>query len=313
MNILTTRVARQLGAAAALCAVITGCGDRKRQATPPDRQFASAEEAAAALVAAAEQFNVSELKAILGPDGEVLVSSADTVADRNHAKAFAAEARIQQRLEFDSARTSATISVGAEDWPMPIPIVQQGGKWYFDALAGREEILLRRVGQNELDAIAVCRGFVEAQREYARTRHDGALINQYAQRVVSTPGKQDGLSWRTADGTWEGPVGEEIAGFIGEGYTDRSKPFHGYYYKVLKGQGPDAPLGTMDFMVEGAMIGGFALVAAPAEYGVTGIQTFIVSWEGVVYQKDLGEKTLDAFKTMERYNPDSTWQVVRDP
>ena len=172
MNILTTRVARQLGAAAALCAVITGCGDRKRQATPPDRQFASAEEAAAALVAAAEQFNVSELKAILGPDGEVLVSSADTVADRNHAKAFAAEARIQQRLEFDSARTSATISVGAEDWPMPIPIVQQGGKWYFDALAGREEILLRRVGQNELDAIAVCRGFVEAQREYARTRHD---------------------------------------------------------------------------------------------------------------------------------------------
>ncbi len=178
--------------------------------------------------------------------------------------------------------------------------------------AGKEEILRRRIGQNELDAIAVCRGYVEAQREYSLTRHDGVLVNQYAQRVISTPGKQDGLSWRAADGTWQGPVGEEIARFIGEGYSDKSQPFHGYYFKVLKGQGPDAPLGAMDFMVEGAMIGGFALVAAPAEYGVTGIQTFIVSWEGVVYQKDLGEKTLDAFKTMERYNPDSTWQAVQD-
>ena len=279
----------------------------------PDRQYASAEEAAAALIAAAETFNVPELTAILGPDGEVLVASADTVADRNHAVAFAAEARVQQRLEYDSARTSAVISVGAEDWPMPIPIVEARGKWYFDASAGKEEILRRRIGQNELDAITVCRGYVEAQREYSLTRHDGALVNQYAQRVISTPGKQDGLSWRAADGTWQGPVGEEIAGFIGEGYTDKSKPFHGYFFKVLKGQGPDAPLGAMDFMVEGAMIGGFALVAAPAEYGVTGIQTFIVSWEGVVYQKDLGEKTLEAFKAMERYNPDSTWTVVQDP
>ena len=314
MNVMAMRVVRRLGLAGAVCSLLAGCGERKKPAPAvPDRQYASAEAAAAALVAAAEEFNVSELKAILGPDGDVLVSSADTVADRNHAVAFAQQARVQQRLEFDSARTSAVISVGAEDWPMPIPIVEQGGKWHFDASAGKEEILLRRVGQNELDAITVCRGYVEAQREYALIRHDGALVNQYAQRVVSTPGKQDGLSWRTAAGTWEGPVGEEIAGFIGEGYTDRSKPFHGYYYKVLKGQGPEAPLGAMDFMVEGAMIGGFALVAAPAEYGVTGIQTFIVSWEGVVYQKDLGEKTLDAFKTMERYNPDSTWQPVQDP
>jgi hypothetical protein len=313
MSTVTMRSVHPLAGVLVLCAVISGCGDRKSQATPPERQFATPEEAAAALVAAAEQFNVSELKAILGPDGEVLVSSADTVADRNHAKAFAAEAHVQQRLEFDSAKTSAIISVGAEDWPMPIPIIKQGGKWYFDAPAGKEEILRRRIGQDELDAITVCRGFVEAQREYARTRHDGALVNQYAQRVISTPGKQDGLSWRAADGTWQGPVGEEIAGFIGEGYSDKSQPFHGYFFKVLKGQGPDAPLGAMDFMVEGAMIGGFALVAAPAEYGVTGIQTFIVSWEGVVYEKDLGDKTLDAFKAMERYNPDSTWQVVKEP
>ena len=312
MSAATMRIVHPLAGVVMLWAVISGCGDQKRQARPPERQFATAEEAAAALVAAAEQFNVSELKAILGPDGEVLVSSADTVADRNRAKAFAAEAHVQQQLEFDSAGTSAVISVGAEDWPMPIPIIKQGGKWYFDAPAGKEEILRRRIGQNELDAITVCRGYVEAQREYSLERHDGALVNQYAQRVVSTPGKQDGLSWRGADGTWQGPVGEEIAGFIGEGYSDKSQPFHGYYFKVLKGQGPDAPLGAMDFMVKGAMIGGFALVAAPADYGVTGIQTFIVSWEGVVYQKDLGEKTLEAFKTMERYNPDSTWQVVQD-
>lgn len=292
----------------AMLGLTAACG--KDRPAMPDRRFATPEEAAAALVAAAADFNVPELKAILGPEGEPLVASADTVADRNHATAFAAEARVQQHLEYDSAKTSAVLSVGESDWPMPIPIVQSGGKWYFDAAEGKEEILRRRIGQNELDAITVCEGFVEAQREYAATRHDGALVNQYAQKVVSTPGKQDGLSWRNADGTWGGPVGEEIAGFIGEGYNDKSKPFHGYFYKVLKGQGPDAPLGEMNFMVEGAMIGGFALVASPAEYGVTGIQTFIVSWEGTVYQKDLGDKSLEAFKAMERYNPDSTWQAA---
>ncbi len=291
-----------------LCGLLSGCGDTKRPAAVPEREYASAEEAAAALVAAAGDFNVPELRSILGSAGAVLVSSVDTVADRNHAIAFAAEARTQQRLEFDSTKTSATLFVGPGDWPMPIPIVQSGGKWHFDDSAGQEEILRRRIGQNELDAIQVCLGYVEAQREYAMVRHDGALVNQYAQRVISTPGKQDGLAWRTPQGVWEGPVGEEIAGFIEEGYTDRSKPFHGYYFKVMKGQGPAAPLGAMDFMVEGAMIGGFALVAAPAEYGVTGIQTFIVSWEGTVYEQDLGDKTLDVFKTMERYNPDSTWQ-----
>ena len=314
MITMTMRIPCRLGVVLALCGVLAGCGDRKAPASPmPERTFASAEEAATALVAAAERFDVPELKAILGPEGEPLVATADSVADRNHATAFAAEARIQQRLEFDSAGSSAVLSVGAEDWPMPIPIVSQDGRWYFDAAAGKEEVLRRRIGQNELDAITVCRGFVEAQREYALERHDGALVNQYAQRVISTPGKQDGLAWQTKDGTWEGPVGETIARVIAEGYSDRSQPFHGYYYKVLKGQGPAAPLGEMNFLVEGAMIGGFALVAAPAEYGVTGIQTFIVSWEGVVYQQDLGDQTLETFRTMELYNPDSTWTAVEQP
>ena len=304
----------RFGVAAVLCGLLAGCGERTPAAPPmPERTFATAEEAATALVAAAERFDVPELKAILGPEGEPLVASADTVADRNHAAAFAAEARVQQQLEFDSTRTSAIMSVGAEDWPMPIPIVSRDGRWYFDAAAGKEEILRRRIGQNELDAIAVSLGYVEAQREYALVRHDGSLLNQYAQRVISTPGKQDGLAWQTADGTWEGPVGEDIARFITEGYSDKSQPFHGYYFKILKGQGPDAPLGEMNFLVEGAMIGGFALAAAPAEYGVTGIQTFIVSWEGTVYQKDLGDATLESFRTMELYNPDSTWTAVEHP
>jgi hypothetical protein len=310
MHTMTMRIASRLGVAAALCGLVAGCGERK---TMPDRQFASPEEAAAALIAAAEQFNVPELKAILGPEGEVLVASRDTVADSNHAVAFAEQAREHLRLEYDSTRTSAILNVGAGDWPMPIPIVEKDGKWYFDAAAGKEEILRRRIGQNELDAIDVCQGFVEAQREYARTRHDGALVNQYAQRMISTPGKHDGLAWRAPDGTWQGPVGEEIAGYIGEGYTERTQPFHGYYFKILKGQGPDAPLGAMNFVVGGAMIGGFALVAAPADDGVTGIQTVLVSGEGVVYEKDLGDKSLEQFKAMEVYNPDSTWTEVEEP
>ncbi len=314
MRTMTMRIPYRLGVAAALCGLLAGCGTKEGPAASvPERTFATAEEAVTALIAAAERFDVPELKAILGPEGEPLVASADTVADRNHAAAFVSEARVQQQLEFDSAGTSAVLSVGAENWPMPIPIVAQDGRWYFDAATGKEEILRRRIGQNELDAITMCRGFVEAQRAYALIRHDGSLLNQYAQRIVSTPGKQDGLAWQNADGTWEGPVGEEIARVITEGYSDRSQPFHGYYYKVLKGQGPAAPLGAMDFMVEGAMIGGFALVAAPAEHGVTGIQTFIVSWEGVVYQKDLGDQTLDTFRTMELYNPDSTWTAVEQP
>ncbi len=200
--------------------------------------------------------------------------------------------------------------MGPEDWPLPIPIVREGGKWRFNTAAGRQEILYRRIGRNELDAIQVCLGFVEAQQEYALTKHDGALVNQYAQRVISTPGKQDGLAWQAADGTWQGPVAEGVARIIAEGYTDRREPFHGYYYKVLKGQGPAAPLGEMDFLVKGAMIGGFALVAAPADYEVSGVMTFIVSHDGIVYQKDVGPKSVDEFRAMERYNPDSSWTPV---
>jgi hypothetical protein len=275
------------------------------------RRFKSPKEAAAALIDAAARFDQAELVQILGTEGRPLVLSKDTVMDHKRAVDFAAEARAHHRIKLDSSGNSATLSVGAADWPLPFPIEKDSGTWHFDAEAGAREVLARRIGRNELDAIEVCHGYVEAQREYARTRHDGAIVNQYAQRVISTPGKRDGLAWQTADGTWEGPVGEAIAKVIAQGYSDRYEPFHGYYFKILKGQGPAAPLGEMNFVVGGAMIGGFALVAAPADYLVTGVKTFMVSHNGIVYEKDLGPQTVDSFRTMERYNPDSTWKPVK--
>lgn len=275
--------------------------------------FATPEAAAEALIRAAEQYDVPALRQILGEDGMDLVVTEDTVQDRNMMASFAAQARQLTRVERDSGQEFATLVVGSDEFPVAIPIVEKNGQWRFDTPAGREEILYRRIGRNELDAIEVALGFVEAQWEYASEKHDGAIVNQYAQRIISTPGKRDGLAWQAADGTWQGPVGEGVAQVIAEGYSSRSEPYHGYYFKVLKGQGSAAPLGEMDFLVGGAMIGGFALVAAPADYGVTGIKTFIVSHAGVVYEQDLGPTTLEQFRTMERYNPDPTWRPVQQP
>ncbi len=273
--------------------------------TVQQKTFDTPEAAAEALIQAAERFDVPALKEILGPDGIDLVVTEDPVQDKNQSADFAAQARQKMQVTRDPKDSKrALLVIGPEDWPMPIPIVEKNKKWLFDSKAGRQEILFRRIGRNELDAIEICRGYVEAQLDYASEKHDGSTLYQYAQRIVSTPGKQDGLAWRTADGTWQGPVGEAIAGVIAEGYSDRYSPYHGYYFKILKGQGPAAPLGEMDFVVKGVMIGGFALVAAPADYAVSGVKTFIVSHEGIVYEKDLGPKTLDEFKTMERYNPD---------
>jgi len=286
---------------------------REARNTIPSGQktFGTPKEAVDALIQATEVFDVPALKAILGPYGEDLVSSEDPVQDKNRAGAFAAKARQKSDVTVDPQNSNrAILSVGDDDWPLPIPIVKNNGRWSFDTKAGRQEILYRRIGANELDAMQICRGFVEAQHEYALEKHDN--VNQYAQRIISTPGKHDGLAWRNPDGTWEGPVGEGVAKALEQGYTDRSQPYHGYYFKVLKGQGPSAPLGSMNFIVEGAMIGGFALAAAPADYRVTGVKTFIVSYEGIVYQKDLGPGTLGIFKGMELYDPDKTWQRTDD-
>jgi hypothetical protein len=204
----------------------------------------------------------------------------------------------------------AFLLIGNENWPFPVPIVRRGDRWSFDARAGRQELFYRRIGANELDAIKICHGYVEAQREYALQKREGYDVNQYAQRVISTPGKQDGLAWQNRVGVWGGPVGEKIARAIEQGYTNRAESYHGYFFKILKGQGPAAPLGAMDYVIKGLMIGGFALVAAPAEYGETGVQTFMVSQDGVVYQKDFGPTTLEEFRKMERFNPDKSWTPV---
>jgi len=274
------------------------------------KTFDTPQQAADALVAAAEKFDQGILKEIFGPGGEDIFLSGEYPQDRQRAFDFAAEAHEKESVSVDSRKGNrAFLLVGNEDWPFPVPIVKLGSRWAFDADAGREELFNRRIGSNELDAIDICRGYVEAQHEYAFQKREGYDVNQYAQRIISTSGKHDGLAWQNSDGSWDGPIGEKIAHAIELGYS-RSEPYHGYFFKVLKGQGSAAPLGEMDFVVKGVMIGGFALVAAPAEYGVTGAKSFIVSHDGVVYQKDFGQATSIEFKKMERFNPDRSWKPI---
>lgn len=277
------------------------------------RTFSTPQQAADALIEAIEKYDVPALEQILGPEGRDIIHTGEPAREQEIAKEFAAQAREKKSVAVDKKSAQrAILSIGKDDWPFPVPIVKRYGKWSFDAKAGRQEILYRRIGRNELDAIQICHGYVEAQHEYALLKHGESGVNQYAQRIISTPGKQDGLAWQNADGTWGGPIGENVARAIERGYTSRTEPFHGYFFKVLKGQGPAAPLGQMDFVVRGVMIGGFALIAAPAQYRVTGVKTFMVSHDGVVYQKDLGPNTLEIAKSIERFNPDKTWSPVLD-
>lgn len=280
------------------------------------RAFATPQEAADALIDAADKYDLTALEEILGPGTRDVIDTGEPVRDRAQVAEFVKTAREKKSVVVDRrTKTRAFLSIGNDDWPFPLPIVKKAGKWSFDAKAGRQEILYRRIGRNELDAIQICRGFVEAQHEYALIKRQGYEVNQYAQKIISTPGKQDGLAWQNADGTWGGPIGENVARAIQEGYanTGKQQPFHGYLFKVLKGQGPAAPLGQMYFVVKGVMIGGFALVASPAEYGVTGVKSFMVSHDGVVYEKDLGPNTLTEFGKMELFNPDKTWSPIIEP
>jgi len=282
-------------------------------AKPAQQGFATPDAAAKALIQAAGDFDANALGQILGAEGKDLINSGDPVEDKNNSTAFAALAKEKLSVKTDPAKpTRAVISVGNLDWPLPIPIVKKAGQWYFDTKAGRQEVLYRRIGSNELDAIEVCRGFVEAQQEYASTTHDGQ-IRQYAQKLISSPGKQDGLFWTNPDGTPGGPITERVAKAIEQGYSlSKDSAYHGYYFRLLKGQGPAARMGELDYVVGGVMIGGFALVAVPAEYRVTGVQTFIVNNEGIVYQKDLGPDSVNIAKQMERFNPDKTWRRTDD-
>lgn len=304
-----------LGACLCLLPVtVRAQADPAHQATTQGpKAFATPQQAEEDLIQAAEVYDVPALMAIFGPEGKDFIASADPVRDKNNAAAFAENAKVSHSIKQDPSNPNlATIVVGQEEWPLPVHLVKKNGKWYFDSKSGRQEILFRRIGANELDAIEICRGYVEAQREYALQVHDDSGINQYAQKILSSPGKQDGLYWQNPDGSSAGPIGEAVAKALAEGYSLGFPGFHGYYFKIIKGQGSAAPMGRLNYVIEGVMIGGFALVAVPAEYRVTGVKTFIVNNNGIVYQKDLGPDSLSIVKKMEVYNPDPSWRRTDD-
>jgi hypothetical protein len=300
-------------AALLLALVLIFVSPAAAQTTPGSKAFATPQDAANSLIEAAEKYDEAALTEVLGPNSYDIIHTGEPARDSEKCKEFAAQARAKMSVEVNKTKTRATMVVGEEDWPFPVPIVKVGKSWFFDTKTGRREILLRRIGQNELDAIQICRGYVEAQHEYALRKREGYEVNQYAQRIISTEGQQDGLAWKKADGTWDGPIGEKVAAAIAQGYSSRTEPYHGYFFKVLKGQGPAAPLGQLDYVIKGVMIGGFALIASPAQYRNTGVKSFIVSQDGVVYEKDLGPQTLEFFKGMDRFNPDRSWKPVSEP
>jgi len=281
--------------------------------THAQQAFKTPDEAAAALASAAKASDMKALTTVLGPDGEDIVSSGDEVADAATRQKFIAAYDVKHQIKMDGDNKAIMI-IGNDDFPVPIPIVRKDGQWKFDTDAGREEILFRRIGKNELDAIQSSLAYVDAQNEYSEKDRTGAGVKTYAQRIISQQGKKDGLYWPSAQGQEESPLGELVAQATSQGYRvgGGRTPFHGYYFKILTKQGPAAPGGTLDYVVRGNMIGGFGLVAYPAEYRNSGVKTFIVSHSGKVYEKDLGPNTAKLAEQMTTYNPDKTWTEVKD-
>ncbi len=278
------------------------------------KNFPSPEEAVKSLVDAVKSNNTKELLAIFGPAGKEIVSSGDAVADKAGRERFVKAYEEMNKLEKETDNKVALV-VGNNEWPFPVPIVKKGETWVFDTMAGKEELLDRRIGRNELNSIQTCLAYVDAQREYAMEGWNSD--HEYAQKFGSTKGKKDGLYWEAKQGEGQSPLGDLAAKAIREGYTKKKsgqgpQPYHGYYYKILKAQGKDAPGGAYDYVVNGKMIGGFALIAYPAEYGASGIMTFMVNYDGVVYQKDLGKETEKIASAMTKYDPDKTWKKVEE-
>jgi hypothetical protein len=272
--------------------------------------FGSPEEAMKTLVETVKAGDRKGMMAILGPEGEDIIDSGDKVADKNAQQQFLKA--YQEGVDFVKEKEDrASVILGNDHWPLPIPIVKKGDGWVFDTKAGKEEMINRRVGRNELTAIQVCLAYVEAQREYASTDRERDGIIQYAQKVWSDPYRRNGLYWEAGEGELPSPIGPFVAQATTKGYTkkgDKPIPYYGYYYKILKGQGMSAPGGAYQYVINGHMVAGFALVAWPAEYDVSGVMTFIVNQNGAVYQKDLGLKTGELAKAMTLYNPDRTWK-----
>ncbi len=278
-------------------------------------QFASPTVAVETLVKAAREGDTAGLLGILGPAGKNLIYSGDPVADKLGREKFVAKYDAAHKIVRQDDAT-AILHIGEEDWPFAIPIVKAGDGWRFDTRKGAQEILTRRIGRNELNAIEVCRAYVDAQREYASVDRNGDGVLEYAQKFMSSPGRHDGLYWDVEGGGEASPMGPLVASARAEGYDGgephgQRAPYHGYYYKILARQGAAALGGAFDYVVNGRMIGGFALVAFPAKYGNSGIMTFIVNQRGVVYQKNLGPDTAAIARRMTTFNPDLTWTTVR--
>jgi hypothetical protein len=277
-------------------------------ASAAQQAYPSPEEAAASLAAALKTGTRSAILKVLGKYGEDIAVSGDDVADAEMRQRFLSAYEAKHSIKTEGNK-KATLIVGADDFPFPVPLVNNRSGWEFDTAAGRIEILYRRIGRNELDAIQTCLAFVDAQNEYAE-KDRGEGVGVYAQRIVSSPGKKDGLFWR--DDRDPSPLGELAAQASAEGYkvSEQAAPYHGYYYRILKGQGSNAPSGALNYVVKGQMIGGFALIAYPAEYGNSGVMTFVVNHAGTVYQKDLGPRTDSIAKRVYLFDPDQTWKKV---
>jgi len=279
---------------------------------PAHTSFATPDEAVAALAAAAQQADANTLQSLLGPGSEKLVSSGDAVQDKNERENFLARYQAHHELVAGSPN-DLVLLVGEDLWPLPIPLVRSGDRWSFDGAAGAQELVLRRIGANELHTIDVMRGYVAAQEDYAAAGHDGAPPGAYAMRLRSSPGKQDGLHWETEAGAPQSPAGPLLAEASTEGYAvkgDLQSPYHGYFYKLLLSQGADANGGARAYVQDGKLTGGFAALAYPAEYGASGIMTFMVNQDGTVWQRDLGSKTTEAARAIEIFNPDGDWTPI---
>jgi hypothetical protein len=303
---------KELLVVAAVFAVVFACGSVYAKVT--QKTFSSPEKAVEAMVDAVKVDDIQLLLAIFGPGSRHIILSGDPVEDKKGREWFVKHYEEKNRLE--EAAGKVTLHVGSDEWPFPIPIVKAGNGWRFDTGAGEQEILARRIGGNELKAIQVCLAYVDAQREYAMKKaRQGEGLLEYAQKFVSTPGKQDGLYWEAGEGQEQSPIGPLFAAARDQGYSgkplgEEPEPYHGYFYRILTAQGKNAPDGAQDYVVGGKMIGGFALIAYPAHYGASGVMTFIVNHDGVVYQKKLGKDTKKAAQAMKAFDPDKTWTRV---
>src|ERR1700676_4063961 len=281
--------------------------------TASQQVFPAPDAAVSALVAADKADDMKGLSAILGPDSDQILSSGDPVADKNARDDFVRRYSEMHRLAYDE-QGRVVLYIGAQNWPVPIPLVKKDSGWVFDTAAGKEELLFRRIGRNELFTIKVLEALGDAQSDYASSAHDGGSEGEFAQKILSDNGKQNGLYWETAEGQPESPIGPLVAKATAAGYkkenADNPIPFHGYYYKILTGQGRNAPSGEKKYLIDGKMTNGFAFLAYPAEYRASGVMTFMINQDGVVVQKDLGPDTAKLADTISDYNPDKPWQEV---